>query len=270
MTETDLSVRYVDGEVYEKFMGQWSRACGRKLVEWLGIPAGLKWLDVGCGTGAFTSVILEACAPKSIVGIDAMETQLVGAKSRVTDERVDFRVGDAQALPFDDDAFDAAASALVLNFVPDHKKMVTEMKRVVRPSGTVAVYVWDFAGGGEIAQHIGAAIAARDPKAADHCANVRHDERTRLEALSQLFKEAGLDNAGTLPIEIGVEFGDFDFYWSSNIGFASPVAIYANGLSSDDREQFMGEVKERLPIAADGSIRYTARASAVRGYVPQG
>lgn len=78
MTETDLSVRYVDGEVYEKFMGQWSRACGRKLVEWLGIPAGLKWLDVGCGTGAFTSVILEACAPKSIVGIDAMETQLVG------------------------------------------------------------------------------------------------------------------------------------------------------------------------------------------------
>lgn len=270
MTETDLSVRYVDGEVYEKFMGQWSRACGRKLVEWLGIPAGLKWLDVGCGTGAFTSVILEACAPKSIVGIDAMETQLVGAKSRVTDERVDFRVGDAQALPFDDDAFDAAASALVLNFVPDHKKMVTEMKRVVRPSGTVAVYVWDFAGGGEIAQHIGAAIAARDPKAAEHCANVRHDERTRLEALSQLFKEAGLDNAGTLPIEIGVEFGDFDFYWSSNIGFASPVAIYANGLSSDDREQFMGEVKKRLPIAADGSIRYTARASAVRGYVPQG
>ncbi len=259
----------MDGEVYEKFMGQWSRACGRKLVEWLGIPAGLKWLDVGCGTGAFTSVILEACAPKSIVGIDAMETQLVGAKSRVTDERVDFRVGDAQALPFDDDAFDAAASALVLNFVPDHKKMVTEMKRVVRPSGTVAVYVWDFAGGGEIAQHIGAAIAARDPKAAEHCANVRHDERTRLEALSQLFKEAGLDNAGTLPIEIGVEFGDFDFYWSSNIGFASPVAIYANGLSSDDREQFMGEVKERLPIADDGSIRYTARASAVRGYVPQ-
>lgn len=250
-------------------MGQWSRACGRKLVEWLGIPAGLKWLDVGCGTGAFTSVILEACAPKSIVGIDAMETQLVGAKSRVTDERVDFRVGDAQALPFDDDAFDAAASALVLNFVPDHKKMVTEMKRVVRPSGAVAVYVWDFAGGGEIAQHIGSAIAARDPKAAKHCANVRHDERTRLEALSQLFKEAGLDNAGTLPIEIGVEFGDFDFYWSSNIGFASPVAIYANGLSSDDREQFMSEVKERLPIADDGSIRYTARASAVRGYVPQ-
>ncbi len=197
-----------------------------------------------------------------------METQLAGAKARVTGERVEFRLGDAQALPFDDDGFDAAASGLVLNFVPDHKKMVSEMSRVVRPAGKVAAYVWDFDGGGEIGQHIGAAIAARDPRAAEHCAGVRNDERTRLDALSQFFMEAELEDVSTSAFEITVEFEGFDFYWSCNIGFASPVTLYAKSLPSIDQDRFMGEVKDRLPIAEDGSIHYIARVSAVQGTVP--
>jgi ubiquinone/menaquinone biosynthesis C-methylase UbiE len=268
MAETEKSIVWADGDAYEKFMGQWSRLSGVEFVKWIAPDRGLTWLDVGCGTGAFTSVILECCSPAGIVGIDPAEAHLADAKVRVANEMVEFRVADALALPFGEDEFDIAASAYVLNFVPDQEKMVAEMTRVVRPSGIVAACVWDFAGGKPIAQHMGAAIAARNPQAAKQASTLQNAESTRPEALSNLFAAAGLKAVDTRPIEITVRFESFDDYWSSNTGFASPVARFVKSLSSEDRDQFMSEVKERLRFGDDGSIQYMARASAVRGIVP--
>jgi ubiquinone/menaquinone biosynthesis C-methylase UbiE len=268
MTQSELSKRYVDGNTYEKFMGNWSRSAGQTFVEWLDLPANLDWLDVGCGTGAFTSVILDSCAPKSITGIDAMESQIVGVRKKVTDPRSSFDIGDAQALTFETHSFDAAVSALVLNFVVDHRKMVAEMKRVTRPQGTVATYIWDFAGVAEIAKHFSVAILARDPEGWSKVSAFRNSERTSLDALGSLFDEAQLEEVDTRPIEITVSFPDFDSYWAGNTAFTSTPIIYANGLPDEDRERLKAEVKALLPIAEDGSIEYMARVSAVRGTVP--
>jgi hypothetical protein len=51
--KTDDQVQWIDGDAYERFMGRWSRLAGVQFISWLGVPTGLDWLDVGCGTGAF-------------------------------------------------------------------------------------------------------------------------------------------------------------------------------------------------------------------------
>ena len=154
-----------DGLAYERFMGRWSKLTGRLFVDWLKIPPQRRWLDVGCGTGAFTEVILSSCDPKAVVAFDPSERQLAYAFSRPHDERVTFCLGDAMTIEADDSEFDVAASALVLNFLPDQGRAMREMCRVVRPGGIVAVYVWDFAGRLNITQHLTEAIASISPDA---------------------------------------------------------------------------------------------------------
>jgi ubiquinone/menaquinone biosynthesis C-methylase UbiE len=268
MPASDLSERYVDGEAYEKFVGDWSRAIGQQFVEWIGACQGLNWLDVGCGTGALTSVILDKCVPEIVFGIDAMETQILGARKFVKGDQVHFDIGDAQELSFDTDTFDATVSGLVLNFVPDHKKMVAEMMRVTKPGGTVAAYVWDFEGGGESAQHLTKAISARDSTTRTQIAEIRNDNRTRLSSLSQLFEEAQLEAVEARAITIQISHQNFDLYWDTITAFASPPVAYANKLAPDDLERLKGEVQNLLPKSTNGSVQYDAWVSAVRGTVP--
>ena len=134
---------FTDGQAYERFMGRWSRAAGEVFIDWLSLPKGLRWVDVGCGTGAFTELVLDRCAPKQISAIDPAEDQIAYARSRPTATPVDYRAGDALSLPYEDDTFDVAAMALVIVFVPDPAKAVAEMVRVVRPGGTVATVLSD-------------------------------------------------------------------------------------------------------------------------------
>ena len=135
------------GDAYEAYVGRWSCLAAREFAGWLGVPSGLRWLDVGCGTGALSRAVLDRCAPATLMGIDPSESFVAHARRHTADPRAEFRIGDARALPIDDAAFDVAVSGLVLNFVPDHAKAVAEMNRAVRPStGVVAAYVWDYAG----------------------------------------------------------------------------------------------------------------------------
>lgn len=171
-------------------------------------------------------------------------------------------------MPFSDDEFDIAISALVLNFVPDLVKMATEMTLVVRRAGTIASYVWDFAGRKPVTQHIAAAIAARDPQAAKRAASGQQVEKTSEDYLKNLFNEAGLVEFKTHAIKISVEFKNFEEYRAANTEFASPIGQFVGSLSRAERDSLKNEVMERLPFEDDGSIRYVARANAVRSTVP--
>ena len=208
---------FTDGEAYDRLMGRWSRAVGEKFFNWLALPEGLRWLDVGCGTGAFTELILDRCSPNQISAVDPSENQIEYARSRTALDRVDIRVGDAQSLPFADGEFDVAAMALAINFIPDSAKAVAEMKRVVRSGGTVATYVWDMTGKGFTQQplldgleEIGVERPSFRP------------EITRRNALNELFNGAGLGDVSVCSIDIQLTFSDFDDFWDSSTGFANP------------------------------------------------
>ena len=265
--ETGVAPVWADGEAYEKFMGQWSRLVGAEFLRWLAAAPGLAWLEVGCGTGAFTEIVLRDAAPCRFVALDPSAAQLVVARRRTAEAAVAYGTGDALALPAAADAFDIAVSALVLNFVADPARMAAELARVVRPGGTVALYVWDFAGRRPVTQHIAAAIAARDPQAARRAAAGQGFDTTGQKFLARLFAGAGLRAVETRAIDIAVTFRDFAAYWAANTEFASPVGQFVGALPPAERARFAEEVRQRLPIAADGSIAYTARANAVRGTV---
>ena len=115
-------IRFDDGDAYERAMGVWSRSAGEVFLDWLAPGKSLRWLDVGCGSGAFTELIVQRCAPAEAQGIDPSEEQLAFARKRPAASVARFQQGDAMALPYANDSFDAAAMALVLFFVPETRQ----------------------------------------------------------------------------------------------------------------------------------------------------
>src|SRR5690242_3918988 len=137
----EIRPAFDDADAYERYMGRWSRAIGEKFLAWIAPPPNARWLDVGCGTGAFSELIAQRCTPKSLSGIDPSAAQLDYARAKLA--KADLRVADAMAMPFGNDEFDVVASALVLHFIPDRAKALSEMKRVVRRGGLAAGYTWE-------------------------------------------------------------------------------------------------------------------------------
>jgi SAM-dependent methyltransferase len=252
------------GDRYEPYIGRWSRRVAVQLVDWLGVPPGGSWLDVGCGTGALTTVILERAQPREVVGIDPSIYFVSYAQQLMLEPRASFQVGDAQALPVDDARFDVAAAALVLNFVPKPALAVAEMARSVKQGGTVAAYVWDYAGRMDLMRRFWAAAADTDPAAA------ALDEAGRFpmcrpEALTELFAGAGLQDVQTLALDIETPFRDFDDYWLPFLGGQGPAPSYAMSLSEAERDRLRERLSATVPRNADGSISMAARAWGVRG-----
>ena len=147
-----ISDRWERGDPYEQYVGRWSRRVAPQFLSWLGIPAGHRWLDVGCGTGALSAAILDHCAPVSVIGVEPSEGFLDKAREQLGD-RVLLRRGSAAEIPLDDDTVDVTVSGLVLNFVPNGRAAVSEMARVTAPGGTIAAYVWDYSGKMELMRH---------------------------------------------------------------------------------------------------------------------
>jgi SAM-dependent methyltransferase len=253
-----------NAESLERYVGRWSRLVAREFVAWLQVPPGSRWLDVGCGSGALTETVLADAGPESIEGVDTSEAFVAYAASRVTDPRASFAVADAQALDRPDAAYDAVASSLVLNFLPDPARGAAEMRRVVRPGGVVAGYVWDYAGEMQLMRRFWDAAAELDPAAADL------DEGRRMAGcnpadLEALFAGAGLEEVETRAIDVPTVFADFDDYWSPFEGGQGPAPGYCVSLPPDRRAALRERLRETLPAAPDGSISLVARAWAVRG-----
>jgi SAM-dependent methyltransferase len=226
------------GDAYESDVGRWSRPVAAEFLEWLAVPADARWLDVGCGTGALSETILERAAPREVVGVDAAESFIEFVRSRLRHPRAEIRLGDAKALPCDDAEFDAAVAGLDLNFVPDPAQAVREMKRAVRRGGTVAVYVWDYAGEMQLMRRFWDAAVLLDPAARDL------DEGQRFpicqpERLLALWQDAGLVNTPVRVIDIPTVFRD-----STTTGCRSSAGRARSGL---------------LRVALRGGTRSTAR-----------
>lgn len=245
-------------------MGRWSRLVARGFVKWLGVPAGKTWLDVGCGTGGLTETIFEIGAPRYVVGTDQSETFVDYLRHHLTDQRLCFDVNDAQALNFDDEFYDSSVSGLFLNFVPEPRLGVAEMARVTKPGGTIAVYVWDYAGEMQMLRHFWDAAAALDPVAREL------DEGARFtickpEPLTDLFRDAGLRDVATRAIDVPMVFRDLNDFWAPFLDGAGPAPSYVTSLNEERRAALRERIRSALPIAQDGSIYLTARAWAVRG-----
>ena len=252
------------GAAYESYVGRWSRLVARELLRWLCVPAGARWLDVGCGTGTLAQAVLAQAAPSGVVGVDRSSGFAAHARASTADDRVVFQVADARALPVADGGFDAVVSGLVLNFVPEPERMVAEMARAARPGSVVALYVWDYAGGMELMRRFWDAAKALDPRAAALDEGVRFPVCAPAP-LEALFTSAGLSAVETRAIDVQTPFRDFDDLWSPFLGGQGPAPGYVMSLPEDRRVALRETLRGSLPVAADGSIPLAARAWAVRG-----
>jgi SAM-dependent methyltransferase len=262
LTVTD-QIRFDDGAAYERYMGEWSRLAGETFLDWLAPKPGLRWLDVGCGNGAFTEMLVGRCAPASVEGIDPSEGQLAYARVRPAARVARFSRGDAVALPFPDDAFDAAVMPLVIFFIPDPARGVAEMARVVCPGGAVTAYAWDMEGGGfpygalhDEMSGLGVAVPTPPSPGA-----------SRTDTMRDLWAGAGLDAVETREIAVRRTFNDFDDYWATVLGGAS-VRQQLAAMAPEGLAILKERMRARLPADAAGSITYGARANAVKGRVP--
>jgi len=255
---------------YEAYIGRWSRPVAREFVRWLGVPPGARWLDVGSGTGALTDVLVEAAGARAVVGVEPSAGFVRHARGRsYGTAEVQFLEGDGQALPVSSGDFDAVVSGLVLNFVPDRARMISEMVRAARTRGTVALYVWDASGGGmELITRFWEAVVEVDPA----CSEVAEADRFRDVCapgpLRVLLGNGGLDAVETRAIDVPTVFGDFEDYWTPFLGGQGPAPAYLASVSDERRNAIRERLRGMLPAAADGSIRLNARAWAVRGTRP--
>lgn len=255
-------IRFDDGAAYERFMGRWSQLVGESFLAWLAPEPGWRWLDVGCGNGAFTEMIIDRCAPTAVDGVDPSEPQLAYARSRPAARLAHFKAGDAMALPFADDTFDAAVMPLVIFFVPKPALGVAEMARVVRPSGTVMAYAWDMPGQGFPYHALQAEMRAMGVS----IPAPPHPEVSERGALRDLWTSAGLQNIETHEIVVQRVFADADDYWATVLVGPS-VGRQLREMAPEPLAHLKTRMLTHLAPDATGRIVSTARANAITGRV---
>lgn len=254
-------IQFNDGAAYERYMGAWSQLAGQQFLDWLAPASNLDWLDVGCGNGAFTEMLMSRCAPLSLHGIDPSDAQLEFARKRPRLQSAVFQCGDAMALPYEDNCFDLAVMPLVIFFVPVPSLGVTEMLRVVRPGGVVSAYAWDLVGGGfpyhsmQMSMRELGLTVPMPPS----------PEASQLESLQSLWQDAGLVRVETRVITVQRTFVDFEEYWDTVRG-APSVGSRLTQTAPELISLLKERLRENLPLANDGSITCTGRANAVRGF----
>jgi SAM-dependent methyltransferase len=257
-----------DAEAYERFMGRWSRLLAPLLVDFAEIPDSSQVLDIGSGTGALTFAIAKRSTNCHIVGIDRSKEYVAYAtsKNRFPD-RARFQSGDAQQLPFPEGVFDSSSSLLVINFIPDPGKAVSEMHRVTKPGGRTSAAVWDYGSGMRMLRVFWDAAASVDTRAEK--LDERHMPLCRAGELSQLWTSGSLVKVDEQPLDITLQFASFADYWEPFLLGQGPAGAYVRALDGDRLGALRNEVKRRLSVASESApFALPARAWAVRGTVP--
>jgi ubiquinone/menaquinone biosynthesis C-methylase UbiE len=256
-------IRFDDGDAYEHGMGAWSRVAGEVFLDWLAPAPGVRWIDVGCGSGAFTELIVRRCAPADVQGIDPSAAQLTFARARPAANVAEFHQGDAMDLPFESKRFDAAVMALVIFFVPEPAKGVAEMVRVVRPGGMIAAYAWDVLNGGFPFEPIQAELRALGVTPS----LPPSPNASRVDVLRELWARAGIEAIETREITVRRTFADFEEFWrQSTLTGSTPATLAA--MAPGDVEQLKARVRARVEMDGSGQVIHQARANAIKGRVP--
>jgi SAM-dependent methyltransferase len=254
------------GNSYDRFMGRWSRLVAQEFLQWLPVPEHGRWLDVGCGTGALSSLVLDLKRPKQILAVDASPEFITFARSTNEDARLRFETATAESLPAEPGSFDAVISGLALNFMAQPGQAVAEMKRVTKPGGIVAAYLWDYAQGMQMLRYFWDAVTALDGSAAALDEGLRFP-LFREGELERLFRESGLADVRFKAIEVPTVFADFEDYWQPFLGGVGPAPGYILSLDTAEREALKERLRSTLPQSDDGTISLKARAWAVQGIV---
>ena len=262
-----MDEQWATGDAYEAFMGRWSRRIAEHFIRWLGPEPGLTWLDIGCGTGALTSAICSLADPSSVVACDPSEPFVAYTRRLIPDPRVSVVVAGTGNLPENPGGFDWVVSGLVLNFLPDPRQSVGDMRARARSGGVVAGYVWDYAGGMEFLRLFWDEAAALDPAAQDLDEGVRFP-MCRPDVLESIFRDSGSRDVKSDAVEIPTHFDSFSDFWQPFLGGTGPAPSYLASLSEERRSELRSRLERRLAPGPEGAIDLVARAWAVRSTAP--
>ena len=259
---SEKTVVFEDGNAYEKMTGVWSQIVGKEFIEWLNTSGGLSWVDIGCGTGAFTYQVAELCSPSHLLGIEPSEAQIEFARKRPMAQQVTFQTGDATALACESSSFDVATMALVLYFLPDPALGVNEMKRVVKPGGIIATYDWDVPGGGLPHEWLHKELRKRGieyplPPTA---------EVSRMDELEKLWDEAGLRSIECKQFRVTRTFINFKELWDISMKAPAFSGVF-DDLAPEVISDIRSTVESELTKSSSGSVSIHAHANAIKGIV---
>jgi SAM-dependent methyltransferase len=248
----------VAADAYDRFMGRFSRLLSPQMIELAGVRAGQAALDVGCGTGALTALLVERLGAANVTGIDPSESFVAAARDRFPGVRIEH--GSAEALPFDDGTFDVAIAQLVVHFMEDPVGGVREMARVTRPGGVLAACVWDHAGSSGPLHLFWRAAKDVDPDVADES----RLPGTRAGHLQEIFAAAGVGSIEGLTMVADLEMATFEAWWEPFNRGVGPAGAYLAKLDDAGRARVEARARE---LAGPEPFRITARAWAARGVV---
>jgi SAM-dependent methyltransferase len=248
----------VAGEAYDRFMGRYSRPLASAFADWAGLPSGQRVLDVGCGPGALTEVLVGRVGADRVAAVDPSPPFVEACRERCPG--VDVRLAGAEGLPFDDDAFDAAAACLVVHFMSDPVAGVGEMRRVVRPGGRVAATVWDLAGDRAPMWPVWRAVAELDP---GHPGERGFQGGSRA-SLVGIMERAGLSDVEATELSVTVHHPSFEEWWEPYLHGVGPVGQAVADRGPEGRQRLEEVLRQQL---GDGPFDLTAVAFAARGRV---
>lgn len=266
MTSSPPSDSWNKGDPYERYVGRWSHPVAHEFLDWLNLPPALRWLDVGCGTGALTAAIWQECHPAELIGIDSSEGFLAKARTRLQGHAT-FHLGNALDVPLPAAAVDVVVSGLLLNFVPDTALALAQMRRAAVAGATIAAYVWDYAGKMELMRYFWDAAVELDSAARTLDEGLRFP-LCHPDALENAFRDTGLSEIQVTSIDIPTRFSNFDDYWTPFLGGQGPAPAYAMSLDEASRNTLRDQLRMRLPTESDGSIALVARTWAIQAHVP--
>lgn len=258
-----------DGDGYELQMGRWSRRLAPLFVDFAGTVGAERVLDVGCGTGSLSFCLAQDRRIGNVRGLDFSPVYVDYAQRKNQDDRIEFQVGDACALPFPDASFDHALSMLVLQFIPQADRAVREMRRVTRPGGIVAAATWDVRGGFVAFRMFLDTAAMLFQHGKERRARIYTRPLSRPGELARLFREAGLLDVVQDMRTIRMDHQSFADFWAPCEGKDGPIAEYVGTLNPDEKTQLRDAVQQAyLDGEPDGARSYAATAWVVKGTVP--
>jgi len=257
----EVKVTFDAAADYERFMGAWSRAIGERFLAWLGAPPAARWLDVGCGSGAFSELVVRRAAAASLTGIDPSPEQIAYVREHLPGSA--FEVADALSLPFGEESFDVVASALVLHFIPDRRRALGEMRRVLRPRGLVGGYTWKRTATEDFAPYAPVMAGVRSIGAEPLTSPVVPEGTAA--GMRESLAGAGFTEIDTTEIEVTRTFASFDEYWEiQTIPFSPPGRTIAK-LDGAERARLQDVMRQRMTAGSDGRITHSATAIAGKG-----